>query len=135
MWDNGENTFSLTNQKDLGDAVVKILAHPEETANKYIYIASVTTTQKEIVESLERQSGQKWSRTYVETNESVKIGRGKAAAGDFAGVFMLVQASAFGKVEGIRANYEVDEELANDVLGLKGTTVDKTVNSVLQTLA
>lgn len=131
LWDQGENLFSLTNQKDLGDAVVGILAHPQETANKYLYVASVTTSQKEILESLEKQGGSQWSKTYVETEPTVASAKEKAGSGDMGAIFALVQASAFGNVPGIRANYELEEQLANDLLGLRSTNVEETIKNVL----
>ena len=112
-----------------------VIAHPQETANQYLYVASVTTTQNAILKSLENHSDEKWSKTHLETDQTIEAAKEKAATGDFGAVFTLVQATTFGKVPGIRANYGADEMLANDILGLEHTTVDETIKTVLKTPA
>lgn len=47
------------------------------------------------------------------------------------GVFTLVQATAYGKIEGLRADYEREEKLANELLEIAPENVDETVRRVL----
>ena len=61
IWDDGEKKFTLTNEKQLGEAVVSVLKHPEITANKYLYISSVETSQNEILAALEKATSSKWT--------------------------------------------------------------------------
>lgn len=88
------------------------------------------TNQLEILRSLER-ADQKWTVTKVKTDEQIALGREKVSQGDFTGMFELVKASAWGKVEGIRSNYNVDEELANTILDLPIGDLDRTVRQLL----
>lgn len=131
IWDDGNKSFTLTNEKQLGQSVVSVLQHPQETSNQYLYIASVETTQQQILAALEEATGAKW--TVVETSTDTQVGEGvkRLAAGDFSGALALVRATVFGNSAGLRANYAKDEELANDVLGLKLESVKDTVRRVV----
>ena len=133
IWDGGNTAFSATNQTDVGKALVSILSHPSETANKYLYVSTVTTSQSSILKSLEDCTGEKWDVENVRTDEQIAKGRQMVSEGDFTGMFLLVQASAYGDVPGIRSNYEAEEHLANGKLGLpaKGD-VDEIVKGVVQ---
>ncbi|EXJ66440.1 uncharacterized protein A1O5_10592 [Cladophialophora psammophila CBS 110553] len=131
LWDGGNVAFSATNQTDLGQAIVSVLTHPAETANQFLYFATVTTTHKAILAALEAQTGKKWMVDDVKTEEEITKGRKMLSEGDFTGIFELVRASAWGEVPGIRSNYAVDEKLANSVLGLPEGDLDETVKIVL----
>jgi hypothetical protein len=131
IWDEGNKSFSLTNQGDVGKAVTGILKNPSETANKYLYVATVTTTQVAILSSLETHSDQKWTVQNVKTSEQIEAGRQMVAQGDSTGMFMLVQASSWGAVPGISSDYTVDENLANATLGVPEGIVDEIVKDVL----
>jgi hypothetical protein len=132
IWDGGNKSFTLTNQKALGEAVVSLLLHPHETKNQFLFVASVETTQKDILAALEKESGVKWTvnetTTDIQVNEAVK----KLAAGDFNGAFALVRATVFGNIPGLHSNYAKEEKLANNVLGLHLETVSDVVKRVLK---
>ncbi|KNG81758.1 NmrA-like family protein [Aspergillus nomiae NRRL 13137] len=131
IWDGGNQSFTLTNEKQLGQAVVSVLQHPQETSNKYLYIASVETTQNEILAALEEATGAKWSVKATTTEDQVDEGFKKLGAGDFSGAFQLVRATCYGNTPGLQANYAKDVTLANDVLGLKLESVRDTVKRVV----
>ena len=118
IWDSGNKRFTLTNEKQLGLAVASVLQHPQETKNQYLYIASVETTQNEILASLEEASGEKWAVTKTTTDTQVTEAVKKLTAGDFSGAFALVRSTTFGNTQGLHANYAADEKLANAMLGL-----------------
>ena len=132
IWDDGKISFSATNQADVGNAIVSVLMHPTETANQYLYVATVTTCQKAILDSLEGQTGEKWTVEHVKTEERIASGRKLVSEGDFTGMFELVRAAAWGTIPGIRSNYAVDEKLANSILELPEGDLDETVRNVLR---
>jgi len=121
----------LTNEKPLGQAVVSVLQHPQETKNQYLYIASVETTQNEILAALEEVSEGKWTVTETTTDTQVAEGLKKLTAGDFSGAFALVRSTVFGNTQGLHANYAKEEKLANDVLGLSLEDVKDVVKRVV----
>lgn len=131
IWDGGEVVYSATNQGDLAKAVVSILQHPIETANKYLYVETIAVSHTEILKSLEAATGEKWEVENVKTDELVNVGKQLVAAGDFTGNFLLVQATVWGNGKGMRQNFSVDESLANSLLGLPKGDLDKTVRGLL----
>jgi Na+-translocating ferredoxin:NAD+ oxidoreductase RnfG subunit len=132
IWDGGNKSFSLTKEKQLGQAVISILEHPRDTSNQYLYVPSVETTQKEIVAALEKASGARWTIYETTTEEQFSAAIEKLSAGDFSGAFTLVRATCFGNTPGLRANYVQEQKLANDVLGLEMESVENTVRRVVQ---
>ncbi|KAF3916853.1 hypothetical protein ABW20_dc0109871 [Dactylellina cionopaga] len=132
VWDGGNKSFTCTNEKQLGQAVVSVLQHPQETSNQYLFIASVETTQNEIVAALEEVSGESWTVTHVTTDTQVTEAFKKLQSGDFSGAFTLVRATAFGNTPGLHSNFAKDEKLANDILGLSLENVKDVVKRVLK---
>ncbi|OOF90068.1 hypothetical protein ASPCADRAFT_135470 [Aspergillus carbonarius ITEM 5010] len=132
IWDGGVTRFTLTNEKQLGEAVVAVILRPEETKNRFVYVASVELTQKEILETLEDVTGVKWTVMETTTETQISEGFAKLGAGNIEGAFALVRATAFGNTPGLKVNYVRDEELANGLLGLKMETVRETIERVVK---
>lgn len=134
IWDGGNKRFTLTNEKDLGTAIASVLKKPEETANKYLFISSIETTQNEILAALEETTGVKWTVNATTTNVQVDAARQKLGAGDFSGAFTLVRATSYSNIPGLKSNYAKDEVLSNDLLELKPGSVTETVKRVTASL-
>jgi hypothetical protein len=107
------------------------LLHPSETANQYLFVSTATATQKDILDSLQKQTGEKWTVEQVSTDEQIARGKHLISEGDFTGMLALVQASAWGTVPGIRSNYAVDEKLSNALLGISDDSLDEIIKNVL----
>ncbi|TFB02992.1 Isoflavone reductase-like protein [Trichoderma ghanense] len=128
IWDGGDKKFTLTNEKDLGKAVASVLQNPEQTANKYLFVSSVETTQNEILAALEFVTGTKWTVNNTTTEEQVHAAVQKLGAGDFSGAYALVRATAYSCTPGLKSNYATDEVLSNGLLGLEPASVAETVD-------
>ncbi|KAL4954142.1 hypothetical protein BDW69DRAFT_205413 [Aspergillus filifer] len=135
IWDDGNKKFTLTNEKQLGDALVSVLKHPDITANKYLYISSVETSQNEILAALEKATSSKWTLQHTTTEQQVAEGSKKLQAGDFEGALQLVRAIPYGTTPGLDSNYAKDRVLANDLLGLREESVQETIQRVVETKA
>ncbi|UKZ75616.1 hypothetical protein TrVFT333_003304 [Trichoderma virens FT-333] len=131
IWDDGDKSFTLTNEKDLGAAVASVLKKPEETSNKYLFVSSVETTQNEILAALEEATGTKWAVNRTTTKEQVDTALKKLGAGDFSGAFALVRATSFSNTPNLKSNYSRDEALSNNLLGLQPVSVADTVKRVI----
>ncbi|KAJ4007366.1 hypothetical protein NW752_007655 [Fusarium irregulare] len=131
IWDDGNKKFTLTNEKQLAQAVISTLNHPEETRNRYLYVYSVVTTQNEILQSLEKATGAKWTVEKTTTDAEVAEARERLGAGDFSGAFVLVHATAYGNTDGLRANYAEEKNSGVDILGIEMESVDETVGRVV----
>lgn len=121
----------MTDDDQLGSAVLAVLDRPEQTVNKNIYVASFETSQKEILAALEEATGDKWTVTDTTTTREVAEASEKLGKGDFSGAFTLVRATSFANIPGLRANYGRDEDLSNELLGLKFGSVKETVSRVV----
>ncbi|KAL3459692.1 hypothetical protein BJX64DRAFT_279062 [Aspergillus heterothallicus] len=131
IWDTGDRKWTMTNEKHLGDAVIAVLRKPEDTANQYLYVASVETSQGEVLAAFERATSASW--TVVNTTSEVQISEGlrKLSQGDFDGALMLVRATVVSSLPGLGANYAKDRKLANELLGLKRDSVQETVDRLV----
>ena len=135
IWDKGTSKFTLTNDDQLGRAVIAVLVRPDQTANKNIYVASFETSQKEILTALEKATATKWTVTDTTTEAQVAEASEKIGKGDFSGAYALVRATSFANTPGLRANYVRDEDLSNELLGLEFGIVEETVSRVVSGLA
>ncbi|CZS82143.1 unnamed protein product [Fusarium graminearum] len=131
IWDDGNKKFTLTNEKQLAQAITSTLQHPEETRNRYLYVHSVVTTQNEILQSLEKTTGGKWNVEKTSTDAEIAEAQKRLGAGDFSGGFILVHATAYGNTDGLRADYSKEDNSGNDVLGLETASVDETVRKTV----
>ncbi|EKJ69572.1 hypothetical protein FPSE_10283 [Fusarium pseudograminearum CS3096] len=84
MIDSGNEPFSATSLSFVGKAVAAILKKPEETANRFLNIAGVTTTQNEVLKIFEQVTGDKFDISHVSSTELERIGDEKIARGDFS---------------------------------------------------
>ncbi|KAF7546251.1 hypothetical protein G7Z17_g8571 [Cylindrodendrum hubeiense] len=132
IWDDGNKRFTLTNKKQLVDAVVSALEHHQETRNRYIYVYSVETSQNEILASLEKKTGVKWAVTNTTTEEQIAEAGKLLSGGDFNGAFILVRATVYGNTARSRADYTKEKDVANGILGLETETVQATVDRVIK---
>ncbi|KAM0320575.1 hypothetical protein ACHAPQ_009932 [Fusarium lateritium] len=80
--DSGNEPYSTSTLAFIGDAVATILKKPVETANKYLNIAGVTTTQNEVLEIVEEITRDKFEVSRVSSAELEKTGDEKIAKGD-----------------------------------------------------
>ncbi|KAL4804585.1 hypothetical protein BDV18DRAFT_161680 [Aspergillus unguis] len=132
IWDGGDKKFTLTNKQQLGAAVVSVLQHPKDTANQYLYISSVETSQNEILAALEDATSSAWTVKATTTQHEVDEAQKKLQAGDFSGAFALVRATIFSNVAGLGANYARDRVHANGLLGLADESVKETIQRVVE---
>lgn len=129
FWDNGDVKFSGTALATAGVAVARILQEPEKFKNRFLYVSDWTVSQRDVVRVLEKVSGERWVEKSVRGEERVREGKERLEKGDQNGVFELVK-SAF-LVEGLKTNFERDERLANEELGLPVLELEELVRGVL----
>jgi hypothetical protein len=128
IYDSGNEPFTGSNLGFIGKAIASVLKHPEETANKYIRIASFITTQNEILALLEEETGEKWTVVNKKTSDSQKLGDEKLAKGDYSAFSDFLKPILFG--DGIGESPKEDQ-LANKELGLPKENLKETVKAAL----
>lgn len=129
IYGSGDVRFSSTTLSTIGAAVAGVLRKPEETANRYIFIYSSTTTGNELLAALEKATGKKWDVEHKTIEETIKTGREKVSKNDFSGMAELIVASIFGGNPG--SDFTADQQLANKLLGLPEETLDEIVAKIV----
>ncbi|RPA91163.1 NAD(P)-binding protein [Choiromyces venosus 120613-1] len=113
--DGGNTPFSTTILSDIGQSVVGILAHPEETKNRYVFVQTAVTTQNKLLAAAEKITGEKFAVEHQNTEAIEKEGNAKIAKGDFSGFIDLIKRGVW--AEGYGGDYS--DKLDNEVLGVK----------------
>ncbi|KAF5623251.1 2'-hydroxyisoflavone reductase [Fusarium tjaetaba] len=126
--DSGNEPYSTTSLAFVGEAVAAILKKPEETKNKYLNIAGVTTTQNEVLKIAEQVTGDKFEVSHVTGAEQEKIGDEKIAKGDFSAFGNYLEQFLF--ADGAGHALKGDEN-AIGLLGLKEENLEEVVKSVV----
>ncbi|KAM0252766.1 hypothetical protein ACHAQJ_007604 [Trichoderma viride] len=124
----GTQPFSTTILPTVGNAIASVLTHASETENKRIFVQSFRTTQKQLLEILEGQTGTKWKVSLVPADEMISTGRQKFSKGE-GGVLDLLQAAMF--KGGCGSDFETEYEVHNGLLELSPDKLEKSIASIL----
>jgi len=134
IWDSGNAPFSGTNLRTIGLALVKLLGTPTaytESANQYVYVASHTASQNQILDALRKVTGKDWPVTRTQSEESIKTELEKFGKGDYSGVYQLIQAAAFGD-KALGDFTKVEGGLWNERLSLPQETLEENVRAIVE---
>ncbi|KAF9767221.1 hypothetical protein IL306_000232 [Fusarium sp. DS 682] len=126
--DSGNEPYSTTSLAFVGEAVAAILKKPEETKNKYLNIAGVTTTENEVLKIVEQVTGDKFEVTHVTGAELEKTGDEKIAKGDFSAFGDYLEQFLF--ADGAGHALKGDEN-AIGLLGLQEENLEEVIKSVV----
>lgn len=124
--------FSTSTRAFTADAIVAVLKHPAQTANKLVYVSSFETTANKVLASLEKTTGQKFEIERVKSDEMIVQGREELKAGNMYGGMAKLLLSCTHK-GGLGNDFAKEESLANDMLGLPQEDLDAVLERVLRT--
>ena len=131
LFDGGNNVFSATTLDSVGQAVVGVLTHPEETKNRFVYVKDIDVSQKQLLTIAKKvEPGKTWEEpTLVDTAELVKSSYESLAKGEVTPPVMynFLFRVIFGPPEYGGWFAETDNEL----LGIKGKT-EADVEAILE---
>lgn len=82
IYDSGTEHFTGTTLEGIGQSVVGVLRHPDETANRFVRTRSIKTCQNELLEAFQGASSEKWVVTHEKAADLLESGRRKHQAGD-----------------------------------------------------
>lgn len=133
LYDGGKSVFSATTLDSVGQAVVGVLSHPEETKNRFVYVKDIDISQNRLLEIAKKvDPAKQWEEpiqintTDLETSSNESLARGQISPQVMmAYIFRIV----FGPPEYGGHFKKVD----NDLLGVKGKT-EADVEAMLRTL-
>ncbi|EXF77100.1 hypothetical protein COL5a_002216 [Colletotrichum fioriniae] len=126
--DGGDIKASVATLPRVGEAVVRILnlGITEVTKNKTLFIQSFCITQNELLQSLEKATGAKWTINKVESESFIAEHKVKADAGDAEAIEDLV--FAVGQLD---ANWTKRDDFAMKTLGLEDEDLDTVIADVV----
>ena len=127
---DGNTMWSTTTLTTTGLAVKNAMLIPEKTANKYMFIDSFTVSQNQVLESVEKATGEKLEVIHVDGEEEKKIGLEKMSKGDFSAILTLIRYALC--VDGHGGNYMLYEEGANELLSLPKQNLDEVVAEIVK---
>jgi hypothetical protein len=137
LWDGGDVPFSTTNLRLIGQTLVKILtdsAAYEDSENKYIYLASHTTTQNEVIAAVQKATGKKFEISKFDGAQRVAEGKEKLAKGDLLGIRYLISGVAFSRIDGdALADYR-GFGIFNEKHGIKDIPLEEDVLNIAASL-
>lgn len=122
IYDGGKSLFSATTLDSVGQAVVGILSHPEETKNRFVYVKDIDVSQNQLLEIAKKVNpGKTWEEpTFVDTADLEKSSYESLAKGEFT--VPVIMAFLFRAVFGPPEYGARFTKTDNELLGIKGKT-------------
>lgn len=130
IYDSGNEPLSATNLDAVVSATGRALHLASATANRYISISSVTTTQNDMLARLEEESGTQWSITRVSTQDVLAQGRKKFARGDYSCFLEFLAVHLF-QDDGNHIVVAPDDPSGNKLLSVPALDLNVIVRNVL----
>ncbi|KAF3760704.1 NmrA-like family protein [Cryphonectria parasitica EP155] len=132
IYDQGEERFTGTTLQGIGQSVVGVLQHPDETANRFVKVMSVMTCQNELLRALEAATDKKWAVEQSTTSALMERGRAKHRDGDRGWVLDLVVAQLLDEGQARCVVAPSREEADSDLLGVEAESVEQVVLKALE---
>lgn len=133
LFDGGDRVFSSTSLPTIGKAVAGVLAHPEQTKNRAVYIQDTATTLRKLAAIGKKATGADgWTENVVSIDEEIEkawaeLKKDKPNPDNF--VLNFIKASIWGEGYGSRF-----EKLDNELLGIEGKS-DAELEELVYSLA
>jgi uncharacterized protein YbjT (DUF2867 family) len=127
VFDGGDDKHSTTLLKDIGQAVVGVLKHPEETQNRAVYVQSTSVSQNQLIEIARKaKPGVKIDRQDATIKQLLEDSHQQLSqGGDRVGtaMFGFIVASVFGDSKEYGNLWS--EKNDNELLGIKEITTEE----------
>ncbi|KAL5042155.1 hypothetical protein BDW71DRAFT_211465 [Aspergillus fruticulosus] len=132
LHDGGERVYSTTTQPTIGNAVVSVLAHPEETKNRVVRIAEANVTIKQLLSLAQEVIGDEdWTVTETKVDQEVETAWALIKKGVFNAESMMpfIYRAAWGKDSG--GKFETTENILLGVDELDAEGVKRVIQGVV----
>ncbi|KAL4971531.1 hypothetical protein BDW66DRAFT_145987 [Aspergillus desertorum] len=132
LYDGGDRLYSTTTQPTVGNAVVSVLAHPEETTNRVVRIAEANVTIKELLSLVQEVIGDEgWTVTETNIDQEVERAWTLIKNGIFGPDSMMpfIYRAAWGKDTG--AHFEATDNILLGVDELDAKGVKRVIQDVV----
>ncbi|KAL4735444.1 NAD(P)-binding protein [Aspergillus similis] len=129
LTDDGQGHFSTTTLANTALALNRILLNPSTTANQIVFLSDFATTQVELVETIERLTGEPWRRESVNTADAIPALTEAWANGDTGAGYGLIN---IGFTKGTYSgHFEPLYQLRNRELALPSRELEGVVREAL----
>lgn len=137
----GTGKFNTTTKSTIALAVTRLLSLPEASssgpsltdfANRFCYISSFLTSQKELLEAVQRVTRvppSDWVVEDVDAEAYIREGKAMVAKGDFMGTVNILGGMIF--KGGMGGDHESIRGVSNEILGLPKVALDEAVREAL----
>lgn len=132
IYDAGTEKFTGTTLNGISQAVVGVLQHPDETANRFVKVWSLATCQNELLEAFQSHTGSEWEVERSSTKVLMESGRSKFHAGVSGWVLELVVAQLFDQGEARCVVAPRREDSDCDLLGVLDETPQDIVAKAME---
>jgi hypothetical protein len=134
IYDAGTEYFSGTTLQGIGQAVVGVLKHPDETANRFLKVRSINTCQNELLEAFQSTTKSEWSVQRSTTKELLESGRKKRTEGVRDWILQLVVAQLYdlGEARCVVAASRAESDA--DLLGVKEETPQTIASGIMTSM-
>ncbi|KAJ5822460.1 hypothetical protein N7447_004800 [Penicillium robsamsonii] len=132
IYDSGTEKFTATTLAGIGQSVVGVLQHPDETANRFVKVLSIITNQTELLEAFQRATGRQWPVQRASAQTLIESGQRKFQAGMGGWVLELVVAQMYDEGQNRCVMAPSWEASDSPLLGVQNESADEVVAKVLQ---
>lgn len=132
IYDDGTERFTGTTLDGIGQAVVGVLQHPDETVNRFVKVMSISTCQNELLEAFQSGTGSQWEVQRWSSKALKRSGQSKFQANIRGWVLELVVAQLFDQGEArclVAPSREVSD---SDMLGVAEESPLEVVRKVMK---
>lgn len=120
LYNGGDVRFSSTLLSDIARAVLGIIAHQDETANRLVYIQSALISQKQLIQYAKEKDGKAWDTVVKSTEEVRQEGLAELAKGTKEAVDAGMLAFCICGMWDLDYGCDFSSHLDNELLGIKG---------------
>ncbi|KAI8606870.1 hypothetical protein BC830DRAFT_1159915, partial [Chytriomyces sp. MP71] len=95
VYDSGTQEWCGTTRGDIGGAVVRVLLKLDATANRFVKVRSIQTSQLAMLDAFQEVTGVDWTVEHATTAGLISRGRQKLAAGEGGWILDLMVGQIF----------------------------------------
>lgn len=132
IFDGGDRLFSVTTLASVGQAVVGVLKHPDETKNRVVYVQDMVTSQNKLLAIAKKLAPEKqWDPIPTSLTAIEKASNETLAKGEFTPavlveyLFVSIMGEGYGGIM---------EKTDNELLGIRGDKTDADIEAIMKPL-
>ncbi|KAI9148111.1 Serine carboxypeptidase [Paramyrothecium foliicola] len=131
IYDSGTASFTGTTLEGIGQAVVGVLQHPDETRNRAVKVMSTKTCQNDLLEAFKAVTGHEWTIQRSTIQELMAVGREKQQKGIRGWTLDLAVSQLLAEGQGLGRVAQSRDESDSDLLGVTALSPKDVVLKVL----